>query len=158
NLSENYGIEGPSTDASVRAIRARQLRNFFATLLLSQGVPMISSGDEIAKTQRGNNNPYCRDEPISWLDWKGDPRSALDLFHFVCELIRLRRAPPVFRRQTFFRGNRVAGSRWKDIAWFRLDGKEMVHEDWTHFDAAAVALLLSGDALGTFADDGSPLV
>jgi glycogen operon protein len=157
NLSDNYGVEGETSDPEIREVRARQVRNFFATLLLSQGVPMITSGDEIGKTQRGNNNPYCRDEPISWLDWDLD-EERIALLEYVRDVVQFRRAHPVFRRRSFFRGNPVGGSRWKDIAWFRLDGREMQHEDWMRFEVPAIAMLLSGEALGTFADDGSPIV
>jgi glycogen operon protein len=157
NLSDNCGVEGETDDPDVGALRARQQKNFLVTLLLSQGVPMITAGDEMGKTQGGNNNPYCRDEPVSWLDWDLDA-SREELLAFTRELIALRRRHPVFRRRSFFRGDRVNGSRWKDIAWFRLDGAEMTHDDWFSNDLVALGMLLSGDALGTFDDHGYPMV
>jgi glycogen operon protein len=128
-------------------VRARQIRNFFATLLLSQGVPMISMGDELGKTQRGNNNPYCLDDETSWIDWDLGEASE-SLLGWVQDLVRLRRHEPVFRRKRFLRGEKVAGSKSKDIGWFRPDGEEMTLTDWQRPARAAIGLLLAGDALG----------
>ena len=155
NASDNCGVEGETSDLAVLALRARQQRNLFATLLLSQGVPMLVSGDEIGKTQRGNNNPYCQDNELAWLDWKLDePRR--ELLEFVRRLLSLRRAHPVFRRRHFFSGS-VGEAGLKDLGWFRPDGAEMDALDWEHAELPAIGLLLVGDATETVDDEGNPL-
>ena len=146
NQAWNCGVEGPTTDEAVLKLRARQVRNFIVSLLLSQGVPMLTAGDEIGKTQDGNNNAYAQDNEISWLDWKLDTNRQR-LFAFVSEVISFRRRHPVFRRPRFFRGERVAGSDLPDIAWFRVDGREMQGSDWNQPERAVIGLLLSGEAL-----------
>jgi isoamylase len=146
NSSWNCGVEGPTDNPDVNALRERQQRNFLATLLLSQGVPMICGGDEIGRTQRGNNNAYCQDNELSWYDWKLD-RSARDLFAFVQQLIALRREQPVLRRRRFFHGRQIWGSEVKDVAWFRPDGKEMTDEDWNKGYVKCLGLRLAGDAI-----------
>src|SRR6185369_1792584 len=131
NLSWNCGIEGDTDDPEVIALRERQKRNFLATLFLSQGVPMLLSGDEIGRTQKGNNNAYCQDNEISWVDWKLDkPRR--ELLEFSRCVIRLMNEHPVLRRRHFFQGRHIRGSEVKDLAWFRPDGKEMNDEDWNN--------------------------
>ena len=157
NQSWNCGVEGETTDPAVNALRARQQRNLLVTLLLSQGVPMLCSGDELAKTQGGNNNPYCQDNEVSWLDWRTDDATRAQLA-WTTALVELRRREPVFRRRRFLRGEKVAGSRSKDIAWFRRDGREMGLTDWEKPERAAIALLLSGDALGWVDDAGIDVV
>jgi glycogen operon protein len=127
-LSWNCGIEGPTDDAAIVALRKRQMRNFLATLFLSQGVPMLQAGDEFARTQRGNNNAYCQDNEISWVDWR--LRSAnYDLLEFVRSLARLRRLHVEFRRETFLKG---AASRAgvKDVTWLNVRGTEMTQSEW----------------------------
>jgi glycogen operon protein len=127
-LSWNCGIEGPTDDAAIVALRKRQMRNFLATLFLSQGVPMLQAGDEFARTQRGNNNAYCQDNEISWVDWR--LRSAnYDLLEFVRSLARLRRSHVEFRRETFLKG---AASRAgvKDVTWLNVRGTEMTQSEW----------------------------
>jgi isoamylase len=146
NSSWNCGVEGPADNPEVNALRERQKRNFLATLLLSQGVPMICGGDEIGRTQQGNNNAYCQDNELSWYDWKFD-RSARDLFAFVQQLIALRREQPVLRRRRFFQGRQIWGSEVKDVAWFRPDGKEMTEEDWNKGYVKCLGLRLAGDAI-----------
>jgi isoamylase len=146
NSSWNSGVEGPTDDPDVNELRDRQKRNFLATLLLSQGVPMICGGDEIGRTQQGNNNAYCQDNELSWYDWKLD-RSARDLFAFVQQLIALRREHPVLRRRRFFQGRQIWGSEVKDVAWFRPDGKEMTDEDWSKGYVRCLGLRLAGDAI-----------
>ena len=130
NLSENHGVEGPSDDPKIVRIRARQCRNFFATLILSQGVPFFPAGDEMGRTQRGNNNAYCQDNEISWLDWE---RGAAfeDLRRFVAELIRFRRRHAVLRKRTFFSGRKIHGSRVADMAWFAPDGRPVDEKFWS---------------------------
>jgi glycogen operon protein len=145
NLSWNHGVEGPTDDPAIVSLRRRQVRNFLATLLLSQGVPMICAGDEIGRTQNGNNNAYCQDNELSWLDWSLD-ESRQELLAWTRRLIALRRREPVLRRRQFLHGRRIYGSEVKDLAWFRPDGKEMAEPDWTHF-ARCFGLRLAGDAI-----------
>jgi len=146
NLSWNWGAEGPTDDPAVRALRERQTRNFIATLLLSQGVPMLGGGDEIGRTQHGNNNAYCQDNELSWHDWSLDG-SRRALLRFTRQLVRLRRRHPVLRRRQFFYGRPIHGSEVKDLAWFRPDGKEMTGEDWTNPHTRCFGLRLAGDAI-----------
>jgi glycogen operon protein len=157
NLSWNCGAEGETDDPNVLALRERQKRNFLATLLLSQGVPMLLAGDEIGRTQKGNNNAYCQDNEISWLDWKLDrPRRAL--LEFTRNVIRLANEHPVLRRRHFFQGRRIRGSEVKDLAWFRPDGKEMSDEDWSNPETRCFALRLAGDAIEEADARGNPIV
>jgi glycogen operon protein len=146
NLSWNHGVEGLTDDVKIAELRERQKRNFLATLLLSQGVPMLSEGDEIGRTQQGNNNAYCQDNEISWLDWKLDARRR-DLLAFTRFVARLRRRHPVFRRRQFFFGRPFRGSEVKDLTWFRCDGGEMTQEDWTNAFTRCFGLRLAGDAI-----------
>jgi isoamylase len=144
NRSWNCGAEGPTADAAVLAQRARQKRNFLATLMFSQGVPMLLAGDELGRTQGGNNNAYCHDSPLSWLDWdSADPA----LFAFVQRLIKLRNEHPLFRRRTYFRGHAVRDPQTKDISWLNPDGAEMNDEDWARTSARALGALFSGHGL-----------
>lgn len=156
NLSWNCGMEGPTDDPAIIESRERQMRNFLATLLLSQGVPMICGGDEIGRTQQGNNNAYCQDNELSWFDWKLD-RPARELLAFTSRLIAIRREHPVFRRRRFFQGRRIHGSEVKDLAWFRPDGKEMTDEDWNTGHARSLMLRLAGDAIEESDDRGRPV-
>jgi isoamylase len=155
NASFNCGVEGDSQDPRVVELRARHVRNFFATLLLSQGVPMIESGDEIGRTQQGNNNAYVQDNPISWLEWELFPEQR-ELLDFVRKLILLRRAHPAFQRTTFFRGARGHGSV-RDIVWYTQAGVEMTAADWSDPARRAVGLLLAGNAIDAKTDLGDPL-
>jgi glycogen operon protein len=157
NASWNCGVEGETKSPAINALRARQQKNLLATLLLSQGVPMISSGDEIGKTQRGNNNAYVQDNEISWLDWALDKEREA-LFAFTQRLVALRRSQPAFRRRRFLRGEKIEGSALKDIAWFRPDGEEMAEADWREPKTAALGLLLAGDALAWRDELGQPVV
>jgi glycogen operon protein len=148
NLSWNCGAEGPTDDPAILELRARQSRNMLATLLLSQGVPMITAGDEIARTQEGNNNAYCQDGPISWIDWTlDDPKR--QLLAFVRRAIELRRTHPAFRRRHFFEGRPLQGSdEDKDIAWLKPDGTEMTEQEWNNGFARCLGVYLAGDRLG----------
>ena len=151
NRSWNGGVEGPTDDPAVNGLRARQQRNFLATLLLSQGIPMLLGGDEIGRTQRGNNNAYCQDNEISWFDWE---RADEELLAFTRALIRLQAEHPVFRRRHWFKGRPVRGSGVGDIAWFRPDGVEMSDEDWRNGFAKSFAVILNGDALRELDEEG----
>jgi glycogen operon protein len=147
NLSWNCGAEGPTDDAEVLALRARQQRNLIATLLLSQGVPMLLAGDEIGRSQQGNNNAYCQDNPIGWVDWTKDA-TRQSLLAFTQRLIALRAAHPVFRRRDFFQNRPLMGSQVRDIVWLQPDGTEMSEHAWQQDFARALAVYLSGDGLG----------
>ncbi len=144
NRSWNCGAEGPTDDPEVLDLRARQRRNFLATLLLSQGIPMLLGGDEMARTQNGNNNAYCQDNETSWYDWDHEEGG---LVAFTQRLIALRRDHPVFRRREYFQGRAVHGGGSGDIAWFAPDGTEMGDNDWQDGYAKSMAVYLNGDAI-----------
>ncbi|MCO6440306.1 MAG: glycogen debranching protein GlgX [Nitrococcus mobilis] len=144
NLSWNCGTEGPTEDPAIKALRARQKRNLLATLLLSQGVPMLLAGDELGRSQQGNNNAYCQDNEISWMSWVLRPEDE-ELLAFVAQLIRIRKAHPLFRRRKFFVGKRGIGKR--DIAWLNPNGREMSEEEWQHTFARCLGVYLAGGAL-----------
>jgi len=146
NLSWNHGVEGPTDDQAIVTLRERQKRNFLATLLLSQGIPMITAGDELGRTQNGNNNAYCQDNETSWLDWSFDA-NARALLAFVRRMIEIRRDHPAFRRRDFFQGRALHGAEVKDISWFKPDGSEMTAEEWDHEHARALGVYLAGEAL-----------
>ncbi len=157
NISANYGVEGPTADPMILAVRDRQSRNFLATLLCSQGVPMILGGDEFGRTQRGNNNAYCQDNAISWYDWNLDDR-ARSLLDFTQRLVAIRRGQPALRRRRFFRGQPDQPGEAKDIAWLRPDGSEMTPADWSESGRAAIGLYLAGDELDERDAAGRPIV
>jgi len=146
NYSWNCGVEGPTEDPAVLRQRERQKRNFLATLLLSQGVPMLLAGDEFGHTQQGNNNVYCQDNETSWLDWSKTNSEGKKLLAFVRSLTRLRREHIVFHRHRFFQGQAIPGTNTKDITWLRPDGEEMEQKDWGDGAARSLALLISGEA------------
>jgi isoamylase len=149
NRSWNFGAEGPTEDPAINTLRARQKRNFLATLMLSQGVPMLLAGDEIGRTQGGNNNAYCQDNEISWLDWANADG---ELLQFTRGLIALRRDHPNFRRRRWFHGRAIHGSGVTDIAWFAPDGTPMSEDHWAERDAKALCVFLNGHDLGTDQD------
>jgi glycogen operon protein len=156
NLSWNCGVEGESDDPAVLALRERQKRNFLATLILSQGVPMLLSGDEIGRTQRGNNNAYCQDNETSWVEWNlNQPRQ--ELLEFTRYLIQLFHKHPVLRRRKFFQGREIRGSEVKDITWFRPDGKEMTDVDWNNAETRCFGYRLAGDAMDELDKRGNRL-
>jgi len=146
NLSWNCGAEGETRNPAILELRERQKRNFLATLLLSQGVPMILAGDECGRTQRGNNNGYCQDNEISWMDWELDPRRE-SLLEFTRSLIELYHEHPVLRRRHFFQGRQIRGSEVKDLIWFRPDGQEMNGADWDNGESRCFGLSLAGDGI-----------
>jgi isoamylase len=157
NRSWNCGVEGETDDPVVNGLRDRQVRNFLATLLLSHGVPMLLSGDEIRRTQRGNNNAYCQDNELSWLDWELDERGR-DLQAFTRRLIALRREHPVFRRPTFLTGREHEDSGAPDVWWFRPDGRAMTRGDWDRGDALAVGAFLNGAEIADETRQGEPIL
>ena len=155
NRSWNCGVEGPTDDEAVNESRGRQRRNMLATLLFSQGVPMLLGGDEIGRTQGGNNNAYCQDNEISWFDWEAQDGA---LTAFTARLISLRKTHPVFRRRRFFQGRPIHGDDSIDVAWFRPDGTEMTEEDWQEGFAKSIIVFLNGDAIDTPDSRGEPIV
>jgi isoamylase len=147
NRSWNCGVEGPSRDPAIRALRAQQRRNFIATLFLSQGVPMLAHGDELGRTQSGNNNGYCQDSELTWVDWTSVD---VDLLAFTRQVAGLRRQHPVFRRRRFFDGRPVrrrGADALPDIAWFTPEGDEMTEEDWEAPFGRAIAVYLNGQGI-----------
>ncbi|OGA05741.1 MAG: glycogen debranching enzyme GlgX [Betaproteobacteria bacterium RIFCSPHIGHO2_12_FULL_69_13] len=156
NLSWNCGAEGPTDDPAIGALRARQSRNFLATLMLSQGVPMLLAGDELGHTQRGNNNAYCQDNELSWLDWTLD-EARRQLLEFARRVIALRRAHPAFRRRDFFQGRPLSGGGAKDILWLKPDGAEMTAEEWEREHARCLGVYLSGAGLAEVDRYGRPV-
>ncbi|MGQ5640595.1 glycogen debranching protein GlgX [Streptomyces sp. EWL5.16] len=148
NRSWNCGAEGPTGDRGIHALRARQQRNLLATLLLSQGVPMLLHGDELGRTQRGNNNAYCQDNELTWIDW-AQVTEGSELLEFTRKLISLRRRHPVFRRRRFFRGRaaQAGGEALKDITWFTPAGREMTDTDWDTGFARSLMAHLNGEAI-----------
>ncbi|MCF6159402.1 MAG: glycogen debranching protein GlgX [wastewater metagenome] len=156
DFSWNCGVEGQTDDPLVLILRARQQRNFLATLFLSQGVPMLLAGDEIGRTQKGNNNAYCQDNEISWTDWNLDkPRR--DLLQFTRYIIDIAYNHPVLRRRNFFQGRKIRGLDIKDLTWFRPDGNEMAEPDWKNQDTHCFGLRLNGDAIEEVDERGDPI-
>lgn len=150
NRSWNCGEEGPTNNEGVNKLRAKQKRNFLTTLLLSQGVPMIVAGDEIGRTQQGNNNAYCQDNEISWVDWKNIDS---ELLAFTAQLIELRKSHPLFCRRGWFKGQRIRTGT-EDIAWFQPDGVELSEEDWNNSFAKSLGIYLNGHGIHTPDADG----
>jgi isoamylase len=146
NRSWNCGVEGPTDDPEIGFLRERQRRNFLTSLLLSAGVPMLLAGDELGRTQLGNNNAYCQDNEISWVDWELDEGRAA-LLEFTRAVITLRREHPVFRRRRFFQGQAIHGSAVKDIGWFTPDGTEMDEADWQAPDVSTLGVFLNGEEI-----------
>jgi isoamylase len=155
NRSWNCGVEGPTDDPDVLALRRRQVRNFLATLFLSQGVPMLLGGDEAGRTQHGNNNAWCQDNEVSWFHWELAPEQE-ELLEFTKRLIALRRRHHVFRRTRFFEG-REMGSGLPDVWWFRPDGRKMAQRDWQRRDAHALGFFLNGQEIPELTPDGRPI-
>jgi glycogen operon protein len=155
NRGWNCGVEGPTDDPEINALRARQSRNLIGTLLLSQGVPMILGGDEIGRTQKGNNNGYAQDNEISWYDWQNVDQ---DILRFTTDLVRFRHEHHSFRRRRFFQGRQLRGAPTEDLGWFSPSGEEMTEEQWSEAHAHALTLFMSGreierDAQGEIVTD-----
>jgi isoamylase len=157
NRSWNGGVEGPTEDPDIVAFRERQKRNFLTTLLLSQGVPMISHGDELGRTQQGNNNVYCQDNELSWVDWT-DARNQDVLTRFTRDLTRLRAEHPIFRRRRFFSGEPAGDSKVPGIAWLRRDGEPMTEEDWAAVSGMTMTVFLNGNGIPERDALGEPIV
>jgi isoamylase len=149
NLSHNYGTEGPTQDAKINAIRFRQMRNMLATILLSRGTPMLVAGDEFARSQRGNNNAYCQDNEISWVDWEGIDQNGIALLRFTRRLIAMRAALPMLRRGRFLSGIQDDELGIKDVAWLTPAGDEMSPQHWSDGKARCIGVLLDGRAQET---------
>ena len=157
NRSWNCGAEGETDNPEILQIRARQQRNFLVTLLLSQGVPMLVCGDEMGRSQGGNNNAYCQDNEISWVNWQ--PESADQaLLNFTQRLIEFRRQHPVFRQRKWFQGRAIHNSDANDIAWFNPDGSEMTRHQWDSDFAKAVSIFLNGEAIATVGSRGERIL
>lgn len=156
NLSWNCGAEGPTDDPKIIALRERQKRNFLATLMLSQGVPMLLAGDEFGRTQQGNNNAYCQDNEISWVNWNLKPRQR-ELLEYTRGLVDLFHRHPSLRRRRFFQGTPVRDSNVKDITWFRTDGVEMTEKDWLNPHMHSIGMCLAGEAIDEVDDQGVPI-
>jgi glycogen operon protein len=154
NNSWNCGAEGPTDDPEIRSLRQRQMKNVLATLLLSQGVPMILSGDERGRSQHGNNNAYCQDNALSWLDWSLDDERK-SMLEFTRRLVSIRRAHPSLRRRRFFFGRRVHGADIRDIVWLQPSGDEMSTEQWSVGHVRCLGMMLNGEAMHEWAEDGS---
>jgi glycogen operon protein len=158
NRSWNCGAEGPTDDATVNAVRRRQQRNFLATMFLSQGVPMLLGGDEIGRTQGGNNNAYCQDNEVSWFDWANADG---DLLAFTRQMAELRRNHPAFRRRGWFQGRPIRGGGrggLPDIAWFTPDGEEMNDEHWDSQLSRSLQVFLDGNGIAVPDERGEPII
>jgi glycogen operon protein len=153
NDSWNCGAEGPTKDTAINTLRARQHRQYLATLLLSQGVPMLLAGDEFGHTQHGNNNTYCQDSPLAWLNWDLSAEQR-DLLDFVSAVAHLRETQPVFRRKHFFQGRPIHGASIKDIYWFKPDGEEMTDADWQRSHAQSLGMCLVGEQITEMGEHG----
>jgi len=157
NDSWNCGHEGPTDDPNINVLRARQKRNMLATLMLSQGVPMLLAGDELGHTQNGNNNTYCQDNELSWLDWDLNDEKK-DLLAFSKMVVRVWKAQPVFQRRHFFQGRSIRGSDVKDISFLGTDGNEMTDEAWNSGSTKCLGMRLAGDIIGEVDERGRPIM
>ncbi len=157
NQSSNGGVEGETDDARINAARDRQARNLLASLFLSVGTPMLLAGDEFLRTQKGNNNAYCQDNALSWVDWNLSPRQKAFL-DFTRQLVKLRRSQPVLQRRTFFLGESLDDSRFRDLVWFHPEGRELGHDDWHNQTLRCFGMFLGGDAITTRDPTGHRLV
>jgi len=155
NFSRNWGVEGPTDSNPIVRMRDRMMRNMLATLAFSQGVPMLSHGDEVGRTQQGNNNAYCQDNELSWVNWELDEDNR-SLLEFVREVFRIRKSNPVFRRSRFFVGGEVHPDGLKDLCWLRPDGKEMSDEEWRDPKTRTFGMLVAGIAADEVDERGRP--
>jgi glycogen operon protein len=156
NDSWNCGAEGHTDDPGVLALREKQKRNFIATLLLSQGVPMIFAGDELSHTKHGNNSTYCQDNDLTWLNWELDEKQETFL-KFVIQMARIWSEQPVLQRRQFFQGRSIRGEGIRDVSWFTPDGKDMSDSDWTGH-THCLGMRLAGDLIGEADERGEPII
>ena len=156
NVSRNWGVEGPTDDEGINRMRRRSMRNFLATMAFSQGVPMLAHGDEIARTQRGNNNAYAQDNEITWVDWSLEEWQR-ELLAFARRVFAIRHSNPVLRRRHFFNGGRVRENGLKEVTWLRADGREMGDRDWHRGDSHVLGMLINGAATDETDDRGRPV-
>ena len=156
NRSWNCSVEGETDDPAINQLRERQKRNFIATMMLSQGVPMIVGGDEIGRTQAGNNNAYCQDNALSWLDWNLTPQKKL-LLEFTQRMIRLRHEHPTFHREHFFHGDPIRDSDVKDVVWMKPEGGEMTETEWNQSFMRSLGVYFPGEGLAEKDNRGRPL-
>jgi glycogen operon protein len=156
NLSRNWGVEGETDSPEILEKRRRAMRNFLASLAFSQGVPMISHGDEIGRTQRGNNNAYAQDNEISWVDWELEPWQE-ELLEFTRRVLALRHTNAVLRRRSFFRGRPVGAAGVKDLTWVRPDAREMADADWSARDTHVLGMLINGEGADETDERGRPV-
>jgi glycogen operon protein len=157
NDSWNMGAEGPTDDAEINKLRERQMRNFLATLMLSQGVPMLAGGDEFARSQKGNNNGYCQDNELTWYDWKLDG-SRKRLLEFTSRLIQFRKDHPNLHRRRFFQDRKIRGSVVRDVAWYGTDGKELADKAWNEAWSKSIGVMFNGKTMGVTDEDGDPVL
>jgi glycogen operon protein len=143
NRSSNFGIEGETNDEAITILRRRQMRNLMTTLLLSTGVPMLTAGDEFGRTQIGNNNAYCQDNEISWLNWDWEPWQQ-ELHAFTTSLVQLRRDHPAFRQRYFFAGRPIHEGGPKDLAWISREGREITVDEWNSSDSRTLGMFIAG--------------
>ncbi|MFN8615371.1 MAG: glycogen debranching protein GlgX [Vampirovibrionales bacterium] len=167
NHSDNYGAEGPTEDVTLQALRYRQKRNLFATLAFSIGVPMISGGDELGRTQQGNNNAYCQDSPLAWYPWNNTQPADLDFLAFCRKALAIRQAHPIFQRRRFFKGELCLdadkdgtcdGPMFQDVVWLHPYGRKMAREDWQLDFNRCIGIMFEGYGLDELSDDGKPIV
>jgi isoamylase len=157
NDSWNMGAEGPTDDPTINRLREKQMRNFLATIMLSQGVPMLAGGDEVARSQMGNNNCFCQDNELTWYDWELDePRKRL--MEFTSRLIHLRRDHPNLHRRKFFQDRSIKGSVVRDIAWYNANGEQFSDDDWSTNHYLSLGVMYNGQTLGYPDDDGNPII
>jgi isoamylase len=157
NRSWNCGVEGPTDDPQVNQLRMQQSRNFLATLLFSQGVPMLLAGDAVGHSQQGNNNAYCQDNEIGWLNWDLKPEDR-ELLSFLQRMILLRKKHPSFRRKNFFHGRPIHGKAIGDLSWLTPDGREMTETEWQESSARSLGMFIGGEAMPERSERGEPIV
>jgi glycogen operon protein len=156
NVSRNWGVEGETTDGTIEDMRFRVMRDFIATLAFSQGVPMLSHGDEVARTQHGNNNAYAQDNELTWMHWDFSERQKA-LLAFTRKCFNVRHTHAVLRRRHFFRGEPTIKGGTKDLSWIRSNGTEMTNEDWHDSDTRSIGMLIYGEATDETDDRGRPI-
>ena len=156
NLSWNSGIEGPTEDENIVNIREMRKRNFLATLMFSQGVPMISHGDEYGRTQNGNNNAYCQDNELTWMNWEWDDRQKA-LYEFTKEIIAIRKKQPVTHKRRYFKGRKIFGKEIRDIRWLNTDGADMTEGEWNTSFIRCMGMLLNGKLITEVNEYGEPI-